>query len=63
MNEFEQKMSALSTNLSSDAKSLTRHVLDLELRNRFTDRTQLSEEFASKALKIVKARPEAGVGE
>jgi hypothetical protein len=56
--EFEEKMAALSAGLSADGKALTRQVLDLELRNRFGDRTQLPDEFAARALKVVKGRPE-----
>jgi hypothetical protein len=56
LNEFEEKMAAIGTGLSEEARSLTRQVLDLELRTRFGDRTQLPEEFAARALKVVKAR-------
>jgi hypothetical protein len=58
--EFEEKMAALGAGLSEESRTLTRQVLDLELRNRFGDRTQLPEEFAARALKIVKARPQVG---
>jgi hypothetical protein len=61
MIEFEEKMAALSGGLSAEGKALTRQVLDLELRNRFGDHTQLPEEFAARALKAVKARSEAGI--
>lgn len=63
MIEFEEKMAALGAALSAEGKALTRQVLDLELRNRFGDRTQLPEEFAARALKTVKARPKAGVAQ
>lgn len=63
MIEFEEKMAALGAALSADGKTLTRQVLDLELRNRFGDRSQLPEEFASRALKAVKARPAESAGQ
>jgi hypothetical protein len=63
MIEFEEKMAALGAALSAEGKALTRQVLDLELRSRFGDRTQLPEEFASRALKAVKVRPETGVSQ
>ena len=50
-------MAALAAGLSAEGKALTRQVLDLELRNRFGERSQLPEEFATRALKAVKARP------
>ena len=56
MIEFEQQMAALAAGLSTEGKALTRQVLDLELRNRFGERSQLPEEFATRALKAVKAR-------
>ena len=59
MIEFEQQMAALAAGLSAEGKALTRQVLDLELRNRFGERSQLPEEFATRALKAVKARPKA----
>ncbi len=61
MTEFEQKMAELGDALSEEAKALTRQVLDLELRSRFnlSNRSQLPEEFASRALKAVKARAAA----
>jgi len=58
MIEFEERMAAISAELSGDAKALTREVLKLELQSRFGDRSQLAEEFATRALKAVKARPE-----
>lgn len=57
MIEFEEKMAALAGELSADGKALAGQVLDLELRNRFGDRSQLAEELAARALKAVKARP------
>jgi hypothetical protein len=60
MNDFEQKMASLADGLSADAKALAGQVLDLELRNRFGERSQLPEELAARALKAVKARPEDG---
>ena len=60
MIEFEERMAAISADLSSEAKALTREVLKLELQNRFGDRSQLPEEFATRALKAVKARPDGG---
>lgn len=59
MIEFEEKMAQLGASLSADGKTLTRQVLDLELRSRFnlSVRSQLPEELASRALKAVKARP------
>ena len=62
MIEFEEKMAELGAALSVDGKALTRQILDLELRNRFnlSVRSQLPEEFASRALKAVKARPSNG---
>jgi hypothetical protein len=61
MIEFEERMAAISGDLSSEAKALTREVLKLELQHRFGDRSQLPEEFAARALKAVKARPEGAV--
>lgn len=60
MIEFEEKMAALGAALSEEGKGLTRQILDLELRNRFGDRSQLPEEFAVRALKAVKARAQTG---
>lgn len=56
MIEFEQKMADLGAGLTPDARSLTRQVLELELRARFSDRTQLPEEIATRALKTIKTR-------
>lgn len=61
MIEFEEQMAALAAGLSMEGKALTRQVLDLELRNRFGERSQLPEEFASRALKAVKARSKDSV--
>ena len=57
--EFEEKMARLGAALTVDGKALTRQVLDLELRYRFnlSVRSQLPEELAARALKVVKARP------
>jgi hypothetical protein len=60
MIDFEEKMAQLGAALSADGKALTRQVLDLELRYRFNERSQLPEEFAARALKAVKARPSGG---
>ncbi len=60
---FEEKMARLGAALSEESRAFTRQVLDLELRNRFGVRTQLPEEFAARALKAVKARPQEGDGE
>lgn len=62
MIEFEEKMAALGAALSEDGRSLTRQVLDQELRARFGDRTQLPEDFAARALKTIKARPASRIG-
>lgn len=58
--EFEEKMAALGAGLSEDGRSLTRQVLDQELRARFGDRTQLPEDFAARALRTIKARSASG---
>lgn len=58
MIQFEERMAMISAELSADAKALTREVLKLELQNRFGERSQLPEAFATRALKAVKARPE-----
>jgi hypothetical protein len=63
MIEFEDKMATLSASLSAEGRAFTRQVLNLELRYRFGDRTQLPEEFAARALKAVKTRPVAGTVE
>jgi hypothetical protein len=60
--EFEAKMAQLGSSLTTDGRELARQVLDLELRNRFGDRSQLPEQVATLALKAVKARSSTGAG-
>lgn len=60
MNEFQEEMRELAAGLSEDGRELTRHVLGLELKNRFGERSQLPASFAEKALKTVKAASPEG---
>lgn len=60
MIEFEEKMAQLGSSLTADGRELARQVLDLELRNRFGDHSQLPEQVATLALKAVKARTSTG---
>ena len=51
---FEDRMAELGTSLSPDARNLVKTVLQQELQNRFSDRSQLPASFATKALKVAK---------
>lgn len=55
MNEFEEEIQRLVEELPDEARELTKHVLDQELRSRFGDRSQLPATFATTALKAAKA--------
>lgn len=58
MKEFEERIATLSSEMPKNARDMARHVLDLELRNRFTDRSQLPANFADKALKAASTSPD-----
>lgn len=57
MNPFEEQMQALASSLSSEAKEVVNHVVTAEHRRRFSDdRSDLPDDFATRALQMAKAK-------
>ena len=56
MSDFQDRMKKLATTLSPEAKEIVKKVLNDEHRNRFSDRRELPEDYATAALQAAKRK-------
>jgi hypothetical protein len=57
MNPFEEQMQAFASSLSLEAREVVNHVVTAEHRRRFSDdRSDLPENFATRALQMAMAK-------
>lgn len=56
MSDFQKRMKKLASNLSPESREIVSQVLSAEHQKRFSDRTNLPDEFATKALQIAKPK-------
>jgi hypothetical protein len=56
MSAFQDRMKKLATDLSPEAREMVKKVLTDEHRHRFSDRSNLPEEYATAALQAAKRK-------
>lgn len=56
MSAFQERMKKLASELSPEAKEIVKKVLSVEHQKRFSDRTNLPDEFATTALQLAKRK-------
>ncbi len=59
MSAFQERMKKLASELSPEAKEIVKKVLAAEHQKRFSDRSNLPDEFATAALQAAKRKESA----